>query len=186
MWGPRAPRRVRPPVPALVLALLVAGCAAPAGEDHTGHDEPRWTFTQRLGEETPASLGEAPAFEVTRDLRAAGGMRQIGGQWHSGVAADETFVLRMDADVDITVSFRLSDASGAATSGTCDWGDRWDAEKEVALGRARMRNNATSCEIQFTPGIAMQEDDGPTLRWEARSAASHAEGWGLRFVATRG
>lgn len=175
----------------VVLAVLLAGCASE--DEHAGHDgesaaghvaEPVWTFTERVGTEEPKSLGRADGFAQDRTLNATGSMRQIGGQWHSALGAEETFALRFEASAPVSVSFRLLDASGATATGTCDWGEAWSAEKDVALGRARMRNNETACDIDFTPGVRLESASGPTLKWEARSREAHADGWSLRFTSS--
>lgn len=163
-------------VPLLVLALALAGCASP------GAAQPeRWTFTERIGEEDPHNLGETSSFFTAQNLTANASMRQLGGQWHGALPVEQTFLMRLDASVDMRVSFRVHDRSGAAGSGTCDWPADSRVEKTIGVGRVNMRSTNQTCEITFTPTIPVSDETEPTLRWEARSAVAQGAGWALRF-----
>lgn len=177
--APRRSGRVRAALLLLVLVLVLAGCASeePARE--------HWTFTQRDTLEDARPLGEAEGFAVARNLSADANVRQIGGQWHGALAAEAAHALRFDASVPMAVEFRVSTEGGASASGRCDWGENATGEKTIGLVRVRMRSSETTCEIVLTPTAALEEPEGPTLRWEARSAAAEASGWALRFTAGR-
>lgn len=168
---------------ALILVVLLAGCTS---DEPSAHAADRWAFTERAGEdpdEAQTPIGDADGFIVERELRASAGMRQIGGQWHGALPEGVPFTLRFHASVDMVVQFRATTSGSVGTSGRCDWGAD-EAEKEVALGRARMSNTTRDCEIVFTPSVALLSDDGPTLRWEARRAVDAGE-WSVAFAATR-
>lgn len=164
----------------LLTAALLAGCAA---QDAAPAPE-RWSFTQRNTLEDARPLGEWEGFTAARELAADANVRQIGGQWHGALVADAPHVLRFDAGAAMTVEFRVSH-EGASASGRCDWEENATEEKSLGLARVRMRSTSTTCEIVLTPTATLAESGGPTLRWEARSAAPESDGWTLRFDAAR-